>query len=285
MPSVSANWRVEPSTSLYAQVARGFLAPNANVFYTASVSKNDFQPQKTTNYQAGIAHQRGRLNADVDAYYIDFANFITTATDFTVTPNQTYSINGGGVIYKGVEAQASLTLAHDISAFAAGSINSAKTKGSDKLSGGDLWIAGAPDHTASLGLLYDDGGLYGTVLGKRVGARYFGSNRTNLRFQDGQLVPTAAAQIVDPVTGRSYVSNRLGAYDTVDLTLGFRFKAPPVGRSLKVEFQIQNLLDNRQASDTNGRLLAKAGDVIDPAATTFTYLAPRAFSGAITLGF
>ena len=285
LPSVSANWRVEAGTSLYAQVARGFLAPNVNVFYTGSVAKNNFQPQKTANYQAGVVHQSKRFTADVDAYYIDFDNFITTATDFSVTPNQSYSINGGGVIYKGVEAQASLALAHDISAFAAGSLNSAKTKGGDKLSGGDLWIAGAPDHTVSLGLLYDDGGLYGTVLGKRVGARYFGANRTNLRLVNGQLVPTAAAQIVDPVTGASYVANRLGAYDTVDLTLGYRFRAPPLGRSLKVEFQIQNLLDNRQATDTNGRLLAKAGDAIDPAATTFTYLAPRAFSGAVTLGF
>ena len=285
LPSISANWRIEPATSLYAQVALGFLAPNVNVFYTGSVAKNDFQPQKTKNYQAGIVHQGKRFNADIDAYYIDFDNFITTVTDFSVTPNQTYSVNGGGVIYKGVEAQASVTLAHAVSVFAAGSVNSAKTKGSDKLSGGDLWVAGAPDHTVSLGLLYDDGELYGTVLGKRVGARYFGANRTNLRPLGGVLVPTAAAQIVDPATGNGYTANRLGAYDTVDLTLGYRFKVAPVGRSLKVEFQIQNLLDNRRASDTNGRLLARAGDTVDPAATTFTYLAPRAFSGAVTIGF
>lgn len=285
LPSVSANWRVESGTSLYAQVARGFLAPNVNVFYTGSVAKNDFQPQKTTNYQAGIVHQSKRFTADIDAYYINFDNFITTATDFSVTPNQPYSINGGGVIYKGVEVQASLMLAHAVSAFAAGSVNSAKTKGSDKLSGGDLWVAGAPDHTVSLGLLYDDGSLYGTMLGKRVGARYFGTNSVNLPLVNAVRVPTAAAQIVDPATGRSYTANRLGAFDTVDLTLGYRFRATPVGQSLKVEFQIQNLLDNRQATDTNGRLLAKAGDAIDPAATTYTYLPPRAFSGAITIGF
>lgn len=285
LPSLSANWRIKADTSVYAQVARGFLAPNVNVFYTGSPTKNDFQPQKTTNYQAGIVHHDHRITIDIDGYYIDFNNFITSATDFSVTPNQTYSINGGGVIYKGLEAQASLALSKDFSAFAAGSLNSAKTKGSDTLSGGNLWVAGAPNHTASLGLLYDDGALYGTILGKRVGARYFGANRTNLKLVDGQLVPTAAAEIVDPVTGKRYGANRLGAYDTVDLTLGYRFKTSPVGRSLKLEFQIQNLFDNRQATDTNGRLLAKAGDTIDPAATTYTYLPPRGFSGTISVAF
>ena len=285
LPSISANWRIEPATSVYAQIARGFLAPNANVFYTASATKNNFDPQHTTNYQAGIVHRRGRVTADVDAYYIDFDNFITTVTDFSVTPNQTYSINGGGVIYKGVEAQASLTLLRDLSAFAAGSLNSAKTKGGNQRAGGDLWIAGAPDHTVSLGLLYDNSALYGTILGKRVGARYFGANRTNLQMVNGQLAPTAAAQIVDPTTGASYRSNRLSAYNIVDLTLGYRFKASPVGRTLKFEFQVQNLFDNRDASDTNGRLLTGGGDAIDPAATTFTYLPPRAFSGSVTVGF
>ena len=159
------------------------------------------------------------------------------------------------MIYKGVEAQASVTLLRNVSAFAAGSINSAKTKGSNQRAGGNLWVAGAPDHTVSLGLLYDDSALYGTILGKRVGARYFGSNRTNLQTVNGQSAPTAAAQIVDPVTGRSYTANRLGAYNTVDLTIGYRLKASPVGRTLKLEFQIQNLFDNRDASDTNGRLL------------------------------
>lgn len=283
--SVSGNWQVSPGNALYAQVAQGFLAPSVAVYNTASISRNDFKPQQTVNYQLGYVHASRTISFDVAAYYIDFNNYITTATDFSVTPNQAYSINGGGVIYKGIEAQASLALGRSLSLFAAGSLNSAKTKGRDKLAGGDLWVAGAPDHTLSAGLLYDDGKLYGAVLGKRVGPRYFGANRTNLQTVNGQNVPTAAAEIVDPVTGQRYGANRLGAYDTIDLTLGYRFRTSPLGRALKLEFQIQNLFDNRQATDTNGRLLAKAGDAIDPAATTYTYLPPRGFGGTITVAF
>lgn len=281
--SGSVNWKISPANSAYAQVAQGFLAPNVSVFYTASLSKNNFQPQRTTNYQVGFVHSGKGLTLDIDGYYIDFNNYITTATDFSVTPNQTYSINGGGVVYKGIEAQVSLALGHGLGVFAAGSINSAKTKGDDKLTGGGLWIAGAPDSTLSAGLMYDHGPLYGALLAKRVGARYFGANKTNLHVVDGMMVPTAAAEIVDPATGRSYTSNRLGAYTTADLTIGYRFKTPLLGKTVKAELQIQNLFDNRGATDTNGRL--GKGDTIDPAATTYTYLPPRAFSGSITIGF
>lgn len=283
--SVSGNWQVSPGNALYAQVAQGFLAPSVAAYNTASVSRNDFKPQQTINYQLGYVHAGRTLNVDVAAYYIDFDNYITTATDFTVTPNQPYSINGGGVIYKGVEAQASLALGRSFSLFAAGSLNSAKTKGTDKLAGGNLWVASAPDHTASGGVLYDDGGLYGALLGKRVGPRYFGANRTNLQTVDGQKVPTAAAEIVDPATGLRYRGNRLSAYTTVDMTLGYRLAVSRIKavRSVKFELQIQNLLNNRRATDTNGRL--KAGDTVDPAATTYQYLAPRSVFGAVTVSF
>ena len=129
-----------------------------------------------------------RATLDVDAYYIDFNNYITTATDFAVTPNQTYSINGGGVVYKGVEAQGTVVVGHGFSLFASGSLNSAKTKGSNKLAGQDLWVAGAPDYTAAFGPIFDSNTFYGSVLTKRVGTRYFGANRTNLQLQNGQLV-------------------------------------------------------------------------------------------------
>ena len=284
--SVSGNWQIATGNSVYAQVAQGFLAPSVSAYNTASTAKNDFKPQQTTNYQIGFVHSGRVVSFDIAAYYINFNNFITTATYFSVTPNQPYSINGGGVIYKGIEFQGSLALSKALSLFAAGSLNSAKTKGNDKLSGQGLWVAGAPDHTLSGGVLYDDGGLYGSLLAKRVGARYFGANRTNQQTINGQKVPTAASEIIDPVTGASYRSNRLRAYTTADATFGYRFGLPKSSmvHSLKFEVQVQNLFNNRQATDTNGRLRA-TGDSIDPAATTYQYLAPRSVFGTITVGF
>ena len=283
---LSANWKILPTTSVYAEIAQGFLAPNANLLYTPIVTRNTFAPQKTLNYQAGAVYSSARAVLSFDAYYIDFNNFITTAIDFTTTPNQTYSINGGGVVYKGLEAEATVVVGRGFSLFVGGSLNSAKTKGSNQRAGEDLWVAGAPDFTAAAGPIYDSATLYGSLLTKVVGSRYFGANRINLAQVNGQAVPTAAAQIVDPVTGISYNSNRLGPYSTTDLTIGYRFAMlRPAVKHLRVEFQMLNVLDSRRATDTNGRLLAKAGDAIDPAATTFQYLTGRAFYGSVTLEF
>ena len=119
-----------------------------------------------------------------------------------------------------------------------------------------------------------------------MGTRYFGANTINLRPQDGANVPTAAAEIVNPTTGVSFVSNRLAPYSTTDLTLGYRFDDPlPIHNRIRAEFQVQNLFDSRRASDTNGRLLAGGVDSVDPANTTFQYLAGRAFYGSLTLEF
>lgn len=283
---LSANWHLAPHTSVYAEIAQGFLAPNANLLYTPIVTQNTFAPQKTLNYQAGAVYSTSAMVLSLDAYYIDFSNFITTATNFAVTPNQTYSINGGGVTYKGIEAEATVVVGHGFSVFASGSLNSAKTKGSDQRAGGNLWVAGAPDFTAAAGPIYDSPFFYGSLLTKVTGSRYFGANRTNLTQVNGQAVPTAAAQIVDPVTGVSYRANRLGPYSTTDLTIGYRFAGlVPASKHLRVELQMLNVLDSRRATDTNGRLLAKAGDAVDPATTTFQYLTGRSFYGTLTVEF
>ena len=88
------------------------------------------------------------------------------------------------------------------------------------------------------------------------------------------------------MTGKGYVSNRLAPYSTTDMTMGYRFgHIMPFEQRLRLEFQILNIFDSRRATDQNGRLLAKAGDAIDPAATTFQYLSGRSVYGSITLEF
>ena len=94
-----------------------------------------------------------------------------------------------------------------------------------------------------------------------------------------------AAEIVDPVTGRAFTSNRLAPYETTDLTVGYRIpRIPPLAERLRVEFQVQNLFNSRRATDQNGRLLT-GRDAIDPANTTFQYLSARAYYGSLTLEF
>jgi iron complex outermembrane recepter protein len=161
LPSVEAHYNFTSQWTAYAQVAQGFLAPNENFFNYQNPSAGDFQPEKTWNYQAGTAAQFDNLAASADAYYIQFTNFITT----TSVGGNTVPENLGGVIYMGVEGEATYLIGSGVSIYGSGSLNSAKDQTHS-------WVPNAPDLTWALGLLYDQNGINASLLGRFIGARF-----------------------------------------------------------------------------------------------------------------
>ena len=161
LPSAVAHYNFSSQWSAYAQAAEGFLAPNENFFNYTNPSASDFQPEKTWNYQAGTALQLDYLAASADVYYIDFSNFITT----TSVGGNTIPINLGGVKYMGLEGEATYLVGSGVSFYASGSLNSAKDQTHS-------WVPNTPDLTWSLGVLYDQNGFNGSLLGRFIGARY-----------------------------------------------------------------------------------------------------------------
>lgn len=99
--------------------------------------------------------------------------------------------NQGGVIYKGIEAEATLYAGMGFSVYANGSLNSAKDKGSDPQNPG-LWIANAPKSTAALGAIYNRGSWYASLIDKYVGSRY---------GDVGQAMPLAEYSTLDGALG------------------------------------------------------------------------------------
>ncbi len=162
LPSVAAHYAIEDDWTAYAQVAEGFLAPNENFFNRQNPNSTNVSPQKSWNYQAGTAVQWPNLAASADIYYIDFSNLIASRT----VGGQTVFFNQGGVTYMGIEGEATYTIGDGLSIYANGSLNSAKDQTTHQ------WIANAPDSTWALGPIYSFDGIYASVLGKYVGARY-----------------------------------------------------------------------------------------------------------------
>jgi iron complex outermembrane receptor protein len=162
LPSIAVNYRITPQLSAYAQVAEGFLAPNLNTYYTADPTQSSVSPETSWNYQVGGVYRSHDLTLSADLYYIDFGNLIGSRTVDTVTQ----FFNQGGVVYKGVEAEATYYAGHGVSVFANGSLNSAK----DKQTG--QWIANAPSATAATGVIYNRNGVYSSLIEKWVGSRY-----------------------------------------------------------------------------------------------------------------
>ncbi len=224
-PSLSVNYQVNSNTSVYAQVAQGFLAPNLNILYTTNPAASKVSPQQSWNYQAGAVYHTDRLTLSGDVYFIDFSNFIGSKS---VGGVKTF-FNDGGVIYKGIEAEATYYVGNGFSVYANASANSAKQKRSANTPSPTL-VPNTPDSTAAGGVIYNQGNIYASLLEKWVGAQYGGG---------------APVDNVDP-------------YATLNASLGYTKKAGeglawlPAG-SYRVT--VDNVLDTHVITGNNGTTL------------------------------
>ena len=152
LPFLTANYRVRPDWSVYAEYAQGFLVPNVSVFNVAHPGNNSVAPQLSTNYQLGTVFSAGKLTFDGDIYYIDFKNKIQTTQDL-VNNGETITTNSGGATYQGVEFQATYVLPYGFSVFGNYSKNNAVGKDDPtNLGYNGNQLAGAVRWTAAAGL-------------------------------------------------------------------------------------------------------------------------------------
>jgi iron complex outermembrane receptor protein len=125
------------------------LAPPINLLEVVG-SPTSVKPEETWNYQGGTAFKQGRWVLGLDAYYIDFTNYITTLT----IGGQTGYVNGGGAIYEGVEFEGQYVLDHGVSLYGNATYNSAQS-------------------TGAAGVLFDDRkGPYASLIAKWIGPRF-----------------------------------------------------------------------------------------------------------------
>jgi iron complex outermembrane receptor protein len=229
-PSIEANYLITPDLSVYAQYAKGFLAPNLNLLYSTNPGGSSVNPQTTDNYQAGIVYQSARFSGDFDAYYIPFGNYINSEK----TNGVTYFYNNGGTTFEGLEAEGTYVLGYGVDLYANGSLNSAKTNGTK----GKIWVAETPQATAAFGVLYDNGTFNGSIMDKWVGGKYGASNNT---------------QWMDP-------------YNLVNLEAGLDLATPGYGsKPIELNLQVDNITNQTQIFDYAGSV-----SVLNAAQTAYT---------------
>ncbi|MDE8346109.1 MAG: TonB-dependent receptor, partial [Acidocella sp.] len=149
LPSFEARYSFSPNLSAYAQAAEGFLAPNLNTYYTKALGTFALKPQSTLNFQTGAAYQGEHLALGGDVYLIHFQNFINHKT---VDHNKVF-FNNGGVIYRGIEGEATYSFDSGFSLFGNAGYNQAfQTSTND-------YITNAPQFTANTGIIYDKNGV------------------------------------------------------------------------------------------------------------------------------
>ncbi len=222
LPSFEARAQFNPALSAYAQVAEGYLGPNRNVLYTTSGTDPDNTPETTWNYQTGVVYQQGAVALDANVYLVHFNNLISShsAGPTTIFYNQ------GGVVYRGVEADATYTFDGGFSIFGNGSLNGARTTATHEP------LAETPQFTANSGIIYDAHGFYGAIIDQWTGGHY-----DNNALSPGNV----PGQWYDP-------------YNLVGVSASYDFETGGMGRKvpLKLKVDIENLINRTQIFDSVG---------------------------------
>jgi iron complex outermembrane receptor protein len=163
LPSINTHYAVNANLSLYAQYAEGFLAPNLNVFYKTSPDLASVQPTTTKNYQIGANFVGGDLVLGADIYHIDSTNLssaIVCPAGFTACATLV-----SGVKFDGEEIEATYKLLPFLSVYGNWAHNGYTTSDSSELQN-------TPKSSGALGLIYQQGDLYGALIAKYVGPRF-----------------------------------------------------------------------------------------------------------------
>ena len=164
LPALDLHYMLTRNWSLYAQAAKGYLAPNENLFYVPDPGQAtaNVVPEQTTNFQLGSVYSDDRLNLQADVYRINFSNQVTS----TKIAGVTYFQNLGGTTYKGAEVEGSYRLGDGLSLYGNASYNDAT------LNSSGAQLKNVPTRTAAGGVMYRNGAWNAALIAKYIGARW-----------------------------------------------------------------------------------------------------------------
>ena len=224
LPFLTVNYQIMSNLSIYGQFAKGFLAPPLSQLYVANPSLSTVDPQRSTNYQAGIVYHGAQLSLDIDAYSIDFNNKFTP-TGSGLTAGFT---NIGGALYRGIEGQATFAFGNGLAVFANGSLNEAIAKDTR------LQIDKAPQSTAAAGVIYKQGPIRFSLIDKYTGPQFITNSGLG-----------ATVIEITPVTG---IANRfrIAPYNTAIVSASYDFGLVRAG------IKVSDLFDSQRVINVSG---------------------------------
>jgi iron complex outermembrane receptor protein len=249
---LTANYKIVPDWSVYAQAGQGFLVPSLSTLQVNNLSLNALQPTRSDNFQVGTVFTRGRITADADIYHINITNLEVP------DPTNQFYINAGTGNFSGVEGEVAIALDGGFTLFANGSTN-------DSNFGGQA-LAGLPDSTFATGVLFEQGPWEASVTYKYVGRAPAVYNTTGSTVYLLGAAPLANNQ--------AYVNP---AYDTLNASLAYDF-----GR-FKVKLSGYNLSDRRTITSVGG--LPTGTSAAHPGDTLYTYEAGRQIQLTVSAKF
>ena len=223
LPALAVHAGLGSGWSVYAQGARGFLAPPLQLFDVTDPRKAALSPEETWNVQLGTVWRRDGLLASADVYEILFDNTVGVRT----VGGESLDFAEGRVKYRGLEMEATQALGSGVSLYASGSLNRAHQSGGV---GGTSGPAPAtPQATLGAGLIVKRGRVEASLVDRWTG---------------GSFGDVEGSQWIAP-------------YNQLDLSAGTTLRvddAAPVA----LKAQVFNLLDSRRIDGLAGYTVAQA---------------------------
>ena len=192
LPFLMANYKIQPSWSVYAQYAQGIYVPDISSFEQGTPqalvpgTTHLLAPPKaqtSTNYQAGTVYYADNFTVDGDVYYIEVKNNISYQACHMAPSDGpagfTSSSNTGTAYYKGVEGEGTYAfdgaldgLAAFVNASLISGTSGTRTGTGTRNDGKSAWLKQVPMWTAAAGLTYKTGGWKLSIIDKLVGQQY-----------------------------------------------------------------------------------------------------------------
>jgi iron complex outermembrane receptor protein len=177
-PQVSLAYRVQPDTTVYGTVGRGYKAGGFNP--ASPAGSESYDEEHTWNIEGGLKTlwANGRVSTNVAVYYIDWNDLQLNVPDPAV-PAQFYISNVGGAASKGFEVELNARPAKGLDVFTSVGYTHARFSSGSISNGVD--VAGnkiplTPDYTITAGAQYTHVVGPATLTG-RADAVFYGSFR------------------------------------------------------------------------------------------------------------
>lgn len=268
LPQVGAIFKVNEKNELFANWSENVnqfpLNPAGGVYNTAVTTfdffKNTAKPERATTIEVGARTRRGAIEAGLTAYTIDYRNRLlgVALCPQTVTCASGFG-NVGSVNTMGLEGVFNADLGRGLRLLASATFNSSKF-GDDYLSNPtnpnslvntkDKFVQDAPQQMLNASLAYTRRKLSLSLGGRYVGERYFTYTNDLATAGDG--------------------AGKVPGYLVTDLSARYRLGAIGTVKSIELQLNANNLLDERYIATMGSGGFVARGDL-----PTFLTGAPR----------
>jgi iron complex outermembrane recepter protein len=165
LPSLSANYKLQPNWSTYAQYSYGDQIPSTSVFDVIGAKVSPVpKPTLAKVAQLGTVWNSPSMTLAADVYRMDLDSAYTKSATVDANGNFGWFANGKQ-INQGIEAEANFALGQGFSLYTNATLSSFKYESG-------LWVAGAPKDTETLALNYIRGPWKANFSVNRIGRMY-----------------------------------------------------------------------------------------------------------------